>query len=289
MGTEGVAASWARSFTVALGLDRPPVQISYLETEPEGVPEHVGPVPSVCTFFAEGRERPFYAALPAHEACEIGAFVLGIPAEGAVGERLRATLGRMAAEGYLSPEEAARVPHNRRAPRFVAYGPLGSLPYEPTVVLFLVNPKTTMLLLEAAGDPGPLLGRPMCSLVPVLLGGAPVAVSVGCTGSRLYGRLSDDLLIVGLRGDRTAAVADRLATTVAANRWLAEEDGRRREAVPPPSRRSAAPRREPAAGPASPPGRAPAVARKRPRGVSGSRPGSAPPPDRTRRRRGLRR
>ncbi len=289
MGTEGGAASWARSFTVALGLDRPPVQISYLETEPEGVPEHVGPVPSVCTFFAEGRERPFYAALPAHEACEIGAFVLGIPAEGAVGERLRATLGRMAAEGYLSPEEAARVPHNRRAPRFVAYGPLGSLPYEPTVVLFLVNPKTTMLLLEAAGDPGPLLGRPMCSLVPVLLGGAPVAVSVGCTGSRLYGRLSDDLLIVGLRGDRTAAVADRLATTVAANRWLAEEDGRRREAVRPPSRRSAAPRRDPAAGPASPPGRAPAVARKRPRGVSGSRPGSAPPPDRTRRRRGLRR
>ncbi len=246
MGTEGGAASWARSFTVALGLDRPPVQISYLETEPEGVPEHVGPVPSVCTFFAEGRERPFYAALPAHEACEIGAFVLGIPAEGAVGERLRATLGRMAAEGYLSPEEAARVPHNRRAPRFVAYGPLGSLPYEPTVVLFLVNPKTTMLLLEAAGDPGPLLGRPMCSLVPVLLGGAPVAVSVGCTGSRLYGRLSDDLLIVGLRGDRTAA-ADRLATTVAANRWLAEEDGRRREAVRPPSRRSAAPRRDPEA------------------------------------------
>ncbi len=36
-----------------------PVQISYLESVPAGVPEHLGEDPSVRAFFAFGIERPF--------------------------------------------------------------------------------------------------------------------------------------------------------------------------------------------------------------------------------------
>ncbi|MHB8352608.1 MAG: hypothetical protein ACYDFT_07990 [Thermoplasmata archaeon] len=223
-------AGWARELPEGQRLGRAPVQISSLETAPEGV-HPPGGAPSVGTLFAEGTERPFYAALSEHAACEVGAFVLGIPPEGALGDRLQATLGQMVAEGYLPPEEIAPVPHHARAPRFVAYGPLGQLPMAPSGVLLFARPKAAILLLEAAGPSGPLLGRPMGSIVPTLLGGAPVAASAGCVGARLYAGLEDDLMVVGLRGDYLPGFFVRFRRVLAANRWLAEEDGRRRTAA----------------------------------------------------------
>ncbi len=141
----------SEQLTRQLGLDRPPVQVSYLDAPPHGVPEHPGGVPSVCTFFAFGAEKPFYAGLEKHADCEIGAFVLGIPPGGELGPRLMATIGAMQKEGYLNPGEEAKVPHNATAPRFVAYGPLGSLPMPPTNVLLFVKPQGAMLAVEAAG------------------------------------------------------------------------------------------------------------------------------------------
>ena len=244
----------AEALSADLELDQPPVQVSYLEHAPDGVPEHPGGVPSVCTFFAEGTERPFYAGLPAHEDCEIGAFVLGVPPTGALGERLAATVGAMQREGYLRPGEEARIPRNPTPPRFVAYGPLGSLPMAPTGVLLFARPKSVMLAIETAGVDAPMLGRPMCAILPTLRAGTPVAVSVGCSGSRTYMELGDDRLIVGIRGDFLPRFVEQLARVRRANRWVEAEDAARKSAAARPFR--------PAAGPA----------------VSGSRRGSARSP-----------
>src|SRR5215831_7860580 len=93
-----MAADYAKIATELsrdLQLSRPPVQISYLEKTPEGVEEHPGGSPSVCTFFAEGQVHPFYANQKAHDACEVGAFVMGIQPAGELGGRLTTTLGMM--------------------------------------------------------------------------------------------------------------------------------------------------------------------------------------------------
>ncbi len=230
-GMESTLAGEARELERLLGLESPPIQISYLETPPAGVPEHPGGVPSVCTFFAEARERPFFAALPAHEECEVGAFVLGIPPKGPAGERLMGTLGEMQARGYLEPGEEAKVAHNATPPNFVAYGPLGSLPIPPTGILIFAKPKAVMLAMETARFRLPVLGRPMCSILPTLLQGAPVAVSAGCTGSRIYTRLGDDQMIIGLRGDHLTPFLAELRRIAAANDWVAAEDTRRRGAA----------------------------------------------------------
>ena len=103
----------AEQLTRELGLEMPPVQITYLDHPPKGIPEHPGGVPSVCTFFAFGTRSAFYAGLPQHEDCEIGAFVLGIPPEGAVGGRLMATIGEMQKEGYLNPGRGGEGPAQR--------------------------------------------------------------------------------------------------------------------------------------------------------------------------------
>jgi len=214
-----------------LGLKAAPVQISYLDAPPTGVALHPGGAPSVCTFFAEGQQRPFYIDQQGHEACEIGAFVLGIPPAGELGGRLMGTLGMMQKEGYLHPGEEAKVAHNASAPRFVAYGPLGSLPMPPTVVLLFAPARAAMLALEAAPEgPVPSNGRPMCAIVPTLNQGAKVALSLGCVGSRIYTSMGDDRVVVGIRGDYLATYAAQLQKVRRANELVAAEDERRKKA-----------------------------------------------------------
>jgi uncharacterized protein (DUF169 family) len=234
--SEGLQAI-ADQLTRQLELELPPVQVSYLEEPPKGVVEHPGGVPSVCTFFAFGAEKPFYAALPKHEDCEVGAYVLGIPPAGNVGERLTSTIGRMQSVGYLNPGEAAQVPHNERAPKYVAYGPLGSLPMPPTGVLLFAKPKSAMLAVEAAGSgadakPVTMNGRPMCAIMPILNQGAPVGISLGCTGSRIYTDIGADKMVVGIRGDHLGRFAEKLNRIVDANAVIASEDSARKKSSP---------------------------------------------------------
>ena len=171
--------------------------------------------------------------MPAHEDCEIGAYVLGVTPAGELGTRLMGTIGSMQKEGYLNPGEEAHVPHNEHAPKWVAYGPLGSLPVPPTGVLIFARPKSAMLALEAAGSgtdaaPVPMNGRPMCAIMPIMNQGAPVAVSLGCIGSRIYTDIGSDKMVVGIRGDHLAAFARKLETIVRANELVAAEDSARK-------------------------------------------------------------
>jgi uncharacterized protein (DUF169 family) len=219
----------AKQLTDDLELDRPPVQISYLDAPPEGVDVHPGGAPSVCTFFAEGTVRPFYAGLQEHEACEVGAFVLGQPPSGELGTRLMGTIGMFQEAGYLAPGEEAKIPRNPSPPKFVAYGPLGSLPMAPTSVLIFARPRSAMFAMEAAHGPVPMNGRPMCSIVPTLNLGAPVAMSIGCIGSRIYTQMGDDRLVVGVRGDHLERFAQDVRKIHEANQAVGTETQRRRE------------------------------------------------------------
>lgn len=229
--------SIAAQLTREMELEMPPVQITYLERPPPGVPEHPGGVPSVCTYFAYGTRAPFYAGLPKHEDCEIGAFVLGIPPQGTTGERLMATLGNMQKEGYLNPGEEAKVPHNAAPPKYVAYGPLGSFEFDPTGVLMFTKPRGAMLAAEAAGSAPdvwsvPMNGRPMCAIMPILNQGAATALSLGCTGSRIYTDIGADTMVVGVKGDHLREFSQKLDRVVRANEWVRAEDSARKRAAP---------------------------------------------------------
>ncbi|HEV2449828.1 MAG TPA: DUF169 domain-containing protein [Thermoplasmata archaeon] len=221
----------ASELTRQLELDLPPVQVSYLDHPPQDVPQHPGGSPSVCTFFAEGKTHAFYAGTRAHEDCEVGAFVMGIPPEGDLGRRLMSTIGMMQKEGYLAPGEEAKVPHNAKAPAYVAYGPLGKLPMDPTNVLLFATPKSAMYAMEAAHFRAPLNGRPMCAIVPILNAGAPVAISTGCIGSRIYTSMGDDRMLIGIRGDHLEKFVGELKRIRSANAPVAIEDARRKKAA----------------------------------------------------------
>ena len=141
------------------------------------------------------------------------------------------TVGTMQNEGYLAPGDEGRIPRNEKAPRDVAYGPLGSLPMEPTARLMFATPKSAMLAMEAASGPVPINGRPMCAIVPTLNQGASVAISPGCIGSRIYTEMGDGEMIVGVRGDHLKPFAAKVRTIRSANAAVAAETERRKEAA----------------------------------------------------------
>jgi uncharacterized protein (DUF169 family) len=223
----------------ALELSSPPMQLTYQEAPPSGVVRRSDSVPSVCTFFAEGRSRSFYADSSAHENCEIGAYVMGLPMAGGLGKRLEETVQWMKSIGYLAPGEAAQIPHQARAPAGVVYGPLSSSMSTPTAVLLFIEPKSLMWVMEAhrrawpGGAAPPILGRPMCSIVPVLTSGTPLAISTGCAGSRVYTQMKDAELLVGLRGDAVAPFLEALRTVRSANRDVTQENRRRQGMLSP--------------------------------------------------------
>lgn len=225
----------ATQLTRDLELDVPPVHISYLEQPPKGARAHPGGVPSGCTFWADARSASFYAPLSEHESCEIGAFVMGAPAEGELGQRLMATVGMMEGLGYLGKGEAFGIPHNPKAPKFVHYGPLADAPSVPTVVILFANPANAMVAMEAA-SPGkgapfdvPVSGRPACSVVPTVLHGkSPVAMSLGCAGFRQFTEVGKDKVLIAVRGDQLGAFAEAVHKLRSANQAVDSEMARRK-------------------------------------------------------------
>jgi uncharacterized protein (DUF169 family) len=228
----------SRRLTQDLGLEFPPIQISFLESPPSGLSEHAGKVPSWCTFWAEARAEAFYVSLGGHSDCEIGAYVLGIPLVGATGEKLGKTLAWMQQEGYLVKGEEADIPQLRAPFRYVAYGPLGQVPAPPSVVVIFANPASTMVALEAH-QPGmahpfgvPVTGRPACAVIPtVLQGEAPVAMSLGCSGFRTYVEPGKDKMLLAVRGDYLVRFAEAVHRMKAANDAVQGEMERRKSAA----------------------------------------------------------
>lgn len=220
-----------------LGLDVPPVQISFTEEPPEGLPRHTGSEPSWCTFWGDARKEAFYVPISGHENCEIGAFVLGLPITGDLGKKLGNTLSWMQEQGYLKPGEEASIPHLAAPPKYVAYAPLGTIATTPTAVVLFARPKGAMVAMEAArrgqssASSIPVMGRPACSVVPtVLRGEVPVAMSLGCAGFRTYVEPGDDKLLIAVRGDHLGEFARTVHELAGANEAVTDEMAHRKSA-----------------------------------------------------------
>ncbi len=229
----------AQTLTKDLDLDVPPIQISFLTEVPSEMKKYDRNVPSWCTFWAEARKESFYAPLDDHMSCEIGAFVLGAPLGGAVGEKLTMTLSWMQQQGYLEKGEEAHIPHLDAPPKFVAYGPLGQVPSAPSAVVLFARPSSAMVAMEAAspGQAHPFgvgfSGRSACAVIPtVLQGKAPFAVSLGCGGFRTFVEPGNDKMLIAVRGDYVEEFSHSVHRLQGANLEVGAEMARRKAAVP---------------------------------------------------------
>ena len=219
---------------VILKMERRPVAVTFLESEPRNVEKFEGIEPSGCSFWrlaAQG--RTFYTVPQNHFNCAVGAYTHNIPLSPEREKETEQTLKMMFDLGYVKPEEVPQIPRLPKTPVAILYSPLGESHAEPDVVLFAARPAVAMLLQEAAaragvGSGAPALGRPTCMALPAALKHGTIS-SLGCIGNRVYTGLGDDEMYVVFRGKDVAQIVEELKTIVDANAALKDYAKARRE------------------------------------------------------------
>jgi uncharacterized protein (DUF169 family) len=208
-----------------LGLDGEPVAIAFLAEPPEGVaPWSGGEVAAGCAFWRHARTgNTFYTDSAAHRHCAVGSHVHGLSLPEEQAGDLVASIELMVGAGYIDPEEVAAIPTVADAPAYVAYGPVGKVPFDADVVVVAANPAQAMLLHEAALRAGvtsmtaPVAGRPACAILPLAMQSSQSALSLGCAGNRITTGLGDGELYSAIPGGSWPAVVDALAAIRSAN------------------------------------------------------------------------
>lgn len=220
----------------ALGLQKRPVAVKFLDAAPARIAKFEGTEPSGCSFWrlaAEG--RTFYTVPSDHYNCPIGSYTHNIPLPPERAKELEQTLGLMVQIGYVKMEEVPAIPRVPRTPAAVVYSALGDSPIEPDVAIFSGFASQIMILQEASQRAGvaaqfPLLGRPTCMALPASMAHGSV-VSSGCIGNRVYTGLGDGEMYVVVRAKDLALIAQEVETVVGANRQLEQLHQARKQSL----------------------------------------------------------
>jgi uncharacterized protein (DUF169 family) len=139
----------------AAGLAQRGVGVAFLDAPPPDLEKFEGTAPSGCSFWRlAAAGRSFYTVPHDHFNCAVGAHTHNIPLSCGREKETGQTLQMLFDLGYVKPEEVERIPRWPKTPAAVAYAPLGSLRFEPDVVLFACKPSSAMLLNEAAARTG---------------------------------------------------------------------------------------------------------------------------------------
>jgi uncharacterized protein (DUF169 family) len=203
-----------------------PVAIAFQEKPPANLPRMTEAAPSGCTFWKRAATgKAFYTEVSDHYNCPIGAYTHGVDLPPKQANELQGVVQTMIQLGYLRAEEVPGIPRRQGKLGVALYAPLATTPFEPEVVLVCGNAKQIMLLTEAAqaagvGAEAPLMGRPTCAAIPIVLQTRRSAASLGCIGNRVYTEMVDDELYFALPGPKLGQVVEKLAAIVNANREL---------------------------------------------------------------------
>ena len=209
-----------------LQLRTAPVALAFHDAPPANLPHVAAAAPSGCAFWKRAAAgQAFYTEASDHYNCPIGAYTHGVDLPPARAKELQGVLETMFRLSYLRPEEVPGIPRRQGQFGVALYAPLATAPFEPEVVLVCGNAKQIMLRTEAAqaagaGAEGPLMGRPTCAAVPMVLQTQRGVASLGCIGNRVYTEMADDELYFALPGGQLGRVVERLAAVVNANREL---------------------------------------------------------------------
>lgn len=210
----------------SLGLQTPPVAISFMPAAPAGIQHVQSAGPSSCSYWklaAEG--KTFYTDAADHLNCTIGAYTHAVDMPPEKGKELEAMLGEMVKLNYIKMDEVPGIPRRDSAFGVAVYSPLPDAKFDPDVVLVRGNARQIMLVTEAAKAANVeheaiTMGRPTCAMLPAAIQSERGVSSLGCIGNRVYTGLADDEMYFAIPGSKVAEVVDKLETICHANREL---------------------------------------------------------------------
>ncbi|GJL64485.1 MAG: hypothetical protein NPIRA04_31390 [Nitrospirales bacterium] len=222
-----------------LGLSHAPIAITFSQEAPEDVPFHDGAMPDPsadgrtgkvtagCVFWIQSEERTFTTKAEDHFNCSVGSVTHGLKALGDVMQN-EDVQGLLESE-WVTPEEAMQLPVVKKQYRFITYGPVSQTSIDPDVVFLRLNASQGMVLHDAFSDMS-IVGKPQCHIIPLAKEQNQIAMSTGCTLSRIRTGMSPDEMTCAIPGSRMAEVVDKLEARREANARVASyanADGRR--------------------------------------------------------------
>ena len=214
------------SIRALLGLEAPPIAISFVDQPPAGVAHVAAPEPAGCGYWRRAAQgEVFYTTADDHKGCPVGAHTHNAPLNPKEQEELMGLVQTMVGLSYLTMNEVARIPRRAAPLRFAVYAPLEAAPVQPDVVLIRGNPRQLMLLAEAAhaagvAGAGPAMGRPTCAVLPEAINSVLTSASFGCIGNRVYTGASENDAYFAIPGPQLEALEEKLAVIARANAEL---------------------------------------------------------------------
>src|SRR5690606_35285970 len=139
-----------------LGLQAPPLAITFSSDPPEGIPAfaadmpapapdgRTGSVPAGCVFWMKAQDRTFTTSAPDHANCSVGSLTHGFKTldEAAT----KADVACLVEAGWVTPDMFPGIPTVSGSPRNVTYGPLYETRAAPDVVFLRLNAKQAMVM-----------------------------------------------------------------------------------------------------------------------------------------------
>lgn len=210
----------------SVGLEHPPVALAFVDRQPDGVSVVSERVPSSCSFWRAAEERVFYAPAAAHNACAVGAHVMGFRLSEETSAELMASIKLMAEVEYLPETEVPSIPQVAKSGAGIVYGPLADFTLIPSAVVLWVNPGQAMMLEEALKttswkhdreDWQKLFGRPACGAIARAVNSQNSAFSLGCVGMRTFTGIPAALSLLVIPNAALSTLAADLRQIVQAN------------------------------------------------------------------------
>ena len=229
----------ANRFKQTLGLSHAPIAITFSQEALAGVPFYEGefPEPSAdgrtgkvtagCVFWIKSQDRTFTTKAEDHFNCSVGSVTHGLKTLDEV--MSNEDVASLLESTWVTPEEAMQLPVVKTRYPFITYGPVSQTTVDPDVILLRLSAYQGMVLHDAFDDM-PIVGKPQCHIVPLAKEQNQIAMSTGCTLSRIRTGMSPDEMTCAIPGGRFAEVVEKLETRQQANARVASyanADGRR--------------------------------------------------------------
>src|SRR4051812_17584941 len=115
-----------------LGLDSPPVAITFTDEPPNGITHVAASEPAGCGYWRRAAAgEVFYTAADDHKRCPVGAHTHNVPLTDAEKQDLMGLVGTMVGLEYIRMEEVPSIPTRKTPLRNATYAPLGQGPATP--------------------------------------------------------------------------------------------------------------------------------------------------------------
>jgi uncharacterized protein (DUF169 family) len=229
----------ATALHTILGLENPPIAITFAATPPVDVPRYegtmpdptpdgrTGKVPAGCVFWIKAADRTFTTLAEDHGNCSVGSMTHGFKTMQDVASN--ADVAALLESGWVTMDMVPQIPVVSQRPGAIIYGPLSDTPNDPDVVLLRLNPKQVMVMHDALPNMR-LEGKPQCHIIAIAKEHDQVAASVGCMLSRVRTGLPNSQMTCAIPAGQLSDVVERLTATREADNKVAAyaaEDTRR--------------------------------------------------------------